>query len=675
MNVVPIVQAADLIEFEAYAQEFVDMGYEGVPAGFGQHPFGDNVVYSVNFTDPTILNGVKYRDYGVNFKGKHKILTPAFNTIVSFIFMLNTYSYRQNYISIDQLIENSQNGIRDVAVTSDFIQLLTNEMATPSTIFYYPIFPRENKTDLVGFVQLSHDWEKTVENSVRAAAHADLWVQIHRVRPVGGVTSGDNEAGASSYTFEVADGDVCDVKLGTWGPRSKDVQGYKIYYPASEDGEDCAGCDLFEFTYYPTDHGYEKHLSSTAVIFGIVAFVSCALVALFFFTYYQALSSEALRQLALLESKRHFVRFISHEIRTPLNTTGIGLKILCTELQEVLEELVDTNGPFGGYLSSWLELVEEVSESSATAVVVLDDLINYDKIESNTLRIDKKLIHAESFLLKSLKSFHPHRKNTGINYVVKHGVSPPLKPLPGPAACETMGHADNGTDANSIVVDLSSTENSSPTTTTTPPTTTPTTTTNGSGNGNGSVRCAKDVDCDSRGIVSCEESPGYGYLGKSPTHSISMSIHENSDAYESTALKLKKEHCLLGDSFKISQVIRNIVSNAIKFTSDGHNVTVTVQWQPNGLPNFHTAQFLEYGSGIIPENAVLPLHFNEQVFDVPLRCVRPAGSVLIECTDEGPGLSPDQVEKLFGQGVQFNANELQSGGGSGLGLWISKVGL
>ena len=46
--------------------------------------------------------------------------------------------------------------------------------------------------------------------------------------------------------------------------------------------------------------------------------------------------------------------------------------------------------------------------------------------------------------------------------------------------------------------------------------------------------------------------------------------------------------------------------------------------------------------------------------------------LLIEVKDTGAGISPENIEKLFGQYVQFNAGALQNGGGSGLGLWISK---
>ena len=49
-----------------------------------------------------------------------------------------------------------------------------------------------------------------------------------------------------------------------------------------------------------------------------------------------------------------------------------------------------------------------------------------------------------------------------------------------------------------------------------------------------------------------------------------------------------------------------------------------------------------------------------------------AGTVRIAVKDSGAGLSPQQLEQICAEGVQFNANELQAGQGSGLGLFISK---
>lgn len=48
------------------------------------------------------------------------------------------------------------------------------------------------------------------------------------------------------------------------------------------------------------------------------------------------------------------------------------------------------------------------------------------------------------------------------------------------------------------------------------------------------------------------------------------------------------------------------------------------------------------------------------------------GTINIEVIDEGVGMTPDQVKTVFNDGTQFNANQFQAGGGSGLGLSIAK---
>ena len=49
-----------------------------------------------------------------------------------------------------------------------------------------------------------------------------------------------------------------------------------------------------------------------------------------------------------------------------------------------------------------------------------------------------------------------------------------------------------------------------------------------------------------------------------------------------------------------------------------------------------------------------------------------AGSIVLEVTDSGVGMTAKQLAKVFEEGTQFNVNRLQAGGGSGLGLCISK---
>jgi CheY-like chemotaxis protein len=49
-----------------------------------------------------------------------------------------------------------------------------------------------------------------------------------------------------------------------------------------------------------------------------------------------------------------------------------------------------------------------------------------------------------------------------------------------------------------------------------------------------------------------------------------------------------------------------------------------------------------------------------------------SGRIKVTVADTGAGLSEEQLEQLFSDGVQFNVNQLQAGQGSGLGLYIAK---
>jgi CheY-like chemotaxis protein len=82
------------------------------------------------------------------------------------------------------------------------------------------------------------------------------------------------------------------------------------------------------------------------------------------------------------------------------------------------------------------------------------------------------------------------------------------------------------------------------------------------------------------------------------------------------------------DRPKLCQVLRNLVSNAIKFTPEDGIVTVTATIE--------------------------------------------AGQFKVTVKDSGVGISAEDVLRLFSEGVQFHANAHQGGGGGGLGLWISK---
>ena len=90
---------------------------------------------------------------------------------------------------------------------------------------------------------------------------------------------------------------------------------------------------------------------------------------------------------------------------------------------------------------------------------------------------------------------------------------------------------------------------------------------------------------------------------------------------------------LIGDDQRITQVITNLMSNAVKFTPEGGNIRL---------------------------NACL-LEENDNI------C-----TIKVEVTDSGIGISPEQQVRLFTSFVQADSSTNRKFGGTGLGLAISK---
>jgi signal transduction histidine kinase len=118
---------------------------------------------------------------------------------------------------------------------------------------------------------------------------------------------------------------------------------------------------------------------------------------------------------------------------------------------------------------------------------------------------------------------------------------------------------------------------------------------------------------------------------------------------EATATHWVSRFVVRGDRFKLNQVLRNFLSNALKFCRrDDGEVSVLVQ-------HFEKKAHLIRRIGSHGPSVASVRDF-----------------VRVSVVDNGCGISKANQQRLFGQYVQFNAGALQKGGGSGLGLWIAK---
>ena len=89
-------------------------------------------------------------------------------------------------------------------------------------------------------------------------------------------------------------------------------------------------------------------------------------------------------------------------IRTPLNTVILGLKLLEENLQSFKKKYPDCEEQFNQIFNECVELIHELSENSSIAVTTLNDLINYDKIESKKFSIEKKYVNIISIIEKTV---------------------------------------------------------------------------------------------------------------------------------------------------------------------------------------------------------------------------------------------------------------------------------
>jgi len=314
--------------------------------------------------------------------------------------------------------------------------------------------------------------------------------------------------------------------------------------------------ETYHCSCYPNDD-FALNYATGGPIYAAVGAVSIIfLVSAIFYLYDRCVRKDFNARKELFEAKRQFVRFVSHEVRTPLNSVGMGLTLMKEEIahylgfksSDVLEAssnldelngedtLNDKNAP----AKEWFKLADEIQSNGQVAVDVLNDLLNYDKIESGSLSLDLTVIPIWLMIERTVEEFKLPLVSKGIELSFQ---------LP-------------------------------------------------------------------------EQMPKVA------------------------------DQKVVGDIIRLTQVLRNLMSNAIKFTPEGGKIYIEAKWLER-KQKFQPRQFKIKGG------------FEE----VTCTC---SGDLVLSVKDTGAGMSAEQVKKLFRKGVQFNVNELQHGNGSGLGLYISK---
>lgn len=92
-------------------------------------------------------------------------------------------------------------------------------------------------------------------------------------------------------------------------------------------------------------------------------------------------------------------------LRTPLNTTSMGLELVESQLRSLGIPIPE----------DVFEDISETRKSCATAVEILNDLLDYEKLESGLMTVEKSPIDPISFLQETAKPFLLGATNKGIH--------------------------------------------------------------------------------------------------------------------------------------------------------------------------------------------------------------------------------------------------------------------
>ena len=94
-----------------------------------------------------------------------------------------------------------------------------------------------------------------------------------------------------------------------------------------------------------------------------------------------------------VDSKRVFVRYISHELLTPLNILSMGLGLVEDHLRD-------------GDIREAKKSVVEMKTSCGTAVGILEDLLLFERLETNEVELQRQVVKSHVGLIEAAMSRH-----------------------------------------------------------------------------------------------------------------------------------------------------------------------------------------------------------------------------------------------------------------------------
>jgi hypothetical protein len=387
----PFVSPEQILEYENWTQNFFNTT-PGYPPGTGYSSTFGFGVFGLN-------NSIRYHDNTglTSYGSSYQLVVPILlndNLPVNYVaLMFNLHSEKRRGVAIDRLLDcdrsfsssSSSSSSRAHASSSSchchstltdmLYTYMDNNTLIQTTAIYSPIYPPNNPDKLVGLAYVYVYWDEIMNISIPSSFPEIIVV----------VKSDTTEI---AYSFN--HGRVIPLN-------SQDAKHNSNYYHHLKKSHIFTSqlvdpnTATYHLVVHPTSSFCEYYHSSGPLLVFVGLVCMMIITAVLFALYDYFMKSESLLRKFLLESKRLFVRFISHELRTPLSAVSLGLTLIETDLNSLLTHpIYSIRMPteLMEQLHRCIHSIHDASDNTDTAITVLNDMLQYDKIESKSLQCE-----------------------------------------------------------------------------------------------------------------------------------------------------------------------------------------------------------------------------------------------------------------------------------------------
>lgn len=221
----------------------------------------------------------------------------------------------------------------------------------------------------------------------------------------------------TKYTYSLDDGIVKFKGRKPWtqSPRGDTIQSSLL----------SSGSQSFNIQITRTDQFDDNYMNDIPVMVCSVYLGMMIFLTVLFIVYDYVVNQKIIQSQIVVNTKQQFVRYISHEIRGPINTISVGVQLLLSEMEYILDDienydLATLSDIFTRSIQDWKTISHDIYSSCVSSTQVLNSILTYEKLKLNgSLNIEKTYFSVGQLMEKVVKQYRSVAKSKFISIKTK----------------------------------------------------------------------------------------------------------------------------------------------------------------------------------------------------------------------------------------------------------------